>query len=124
MRPSYNENTFKIIQFIEADVRAYCALFQQQYTGKVPVLMCAQLWPHFDLFSQFLNDKIILTETRVAKNKELIVDQSYHAHLTCISQRQIKNITKYQFCLQLIIQEEVCVEIEQTFIKEGGSGAV
>ena len=34
---------FKTIQFIEADVRAYCALFQQQYTGKVPVLMCATM---------------------------------------------------------------------------------
>ena len=41
------------VQFTNEEVQNYCELLNIKYDHYVPTLMCAKLWPQFELFQSF-----------------------------------------------------------------------
>lgn len=49
------------VQFTNEEVQNYCELLNIKYDHYVPTLMCAKLWPQFELFQSFSKKPIIRT---------------------------------------------------------------
>ena len=80
-------------------------------------LMCAKLWPQFELFQSFSKKPIILKETHIKTQHQLQVDCTYEATLHKVSQKLIKNIIKYTYGLEINKDKKHCMYIKQIFIE-------
>ena len=97
------------VQFTNEEVQNYCELLNIKYDHYVPTLMCAKLWPQFELFQSFSKKPIILKETHIKTQHQLQVDCTYEATLHKVSQKLIKNIIKYTYGLEINIKNIVCI---------------
>ena len=92
------------------EVQNYCELLNIKYDHYVPTLMCAKLWPQFELFQSFSKKPIILKETHIKTQHQLQVDCTYEATLHKVSQKLIKNIINIHMDSKSIkIKNIVCI---------------
>lgn len=56
------------VQFTNEEVQNYCELLNIKYDHYVPTLMCAKLWPQFELFQSFSKKPIILKRHTLRHN--------------------------------------------------------
>lgn len=105
------------VQFTNEEVQNYCELLNIKYNHYVPTLMCAKLWPQFELFQSFSKKPIILKETHIKTQHQLQVDCTYEATLHKVSQKLIKNIIKYTYGLEINKDKKHCMYIKQIFIE-------
>ena len=66
------------VQFTNEEVQNYCELLNIKYDHYVPTLMCAKLWPQFELFQSFSKKPIILKETHIKTQHQLQVLSLIH----------------------------------------------
>lgn len=104
--------------FHEEDVRRYCDMIGRVYDGTVPPLMCAKLWPEFNLFRSFMGKKIMLKRTRVNQYEKLECGIQYCVYLTHKRTNKVKQFDQYIFELKINKNNKTCIIIEQTFIEE------
>ncbi|HEI7403199.1 TPA: protein VraC [Staphylococcus aureus] len=95
------------VSFSKDSVAAYYQCFNQPYRKEVPPLMCASLWPKFDLFKKYANNQ----------TQKIEVDTIYVGHLEDIECRQTRNITRYTMALTLTKNDQHVITVTQTFIK-------
>ncbi|GGG98777.1 protein VraC [Staphylococcus pragensis] len=108
----------RYVSFREEDVRRYCDVIGRVYDGTVPPLMCAKLWPEFNLFQSFMRKKIILKRTRVTQYEKLECNMQYCVYLTHKRTTKVKRFDQYIFELKINKNNNTCMIIEQTFIEE------
>lgn len=109
------------VRFREQNVRNYCEIIGYNYDGVVPTLMCAQLWPKFEMFQSFLGEEIMLVRTKVEKYENLESNIQYCAYLTHKRSTKVKQFDQFIFELKINNNDKTCMIIEQTFIKEVSS---
>ncbi|HEI7352307.1 TPA: protein VraC [Staphylococcus aureus] len=105
------------VSFSKDSVAAYYHCFNQPYRKEVPPLMCASLWPKFDLFKKNANNELILTKSAINQTQKIAVDTIYVGHLEDIECRQIRNTTRYTMALTLTKNDQHVITVTQTFIK-------
>ncbi|MBE5661861.1 protein VraC [Staphylococcus sp. SS21] len=105
------------VAFTKDSVTAYYQCFNQYFIKEVPPLMCASLWPKFEIFKQYANSELILTKTAIDQTEKIEVDTTYVATLEDIECQKIRNITRYTMALTLIKNNQHVITITQTFIK-------
>lgn len=110
--------------FNQNEVRQYCKIIGRIYDGTVPPLMCAQLWPEFEMFQVFIGERIKLARTEVKKYENLESDIQYCAYLTHKSFNKVKQFDQYIFELKINKNYKTCMIIEQLFIGEGNANEV
>lgn len=113
-------NEAKEVVFHSEDVRIYCSVIGKEYDGKVPPLMCAKLWPKFEMFQIFKGEAIRLVRTNVELFENLESDIQYCAHLTHKKSEKVKQFDRFIFKLEINKNNKTCMIIEQTFISEDG----
>lgn len=114
---SLDSNQRLNVSFSKDSVAAYYQCFNQPYRKEVPPLMCASLWPKFDLFRNYANSELILTKTAIDQTQPIEVDTIYTGCLKGIECRQIRNIKRFTMALTLTENDRHIITITQTFIK-------
>ena len=80
----------RTVTFHESDVQKYCLLFNIEFNGHVPTLMCAKLWPEFEIYKSFVKETLILKETYIKEINKLVTNEDYSAILRKISENNQK----------------------------------
>lgn len=66
------------VSFSKDSVAAYYQCFNQPYRKEVPPLMCASLWPKFDLFKKYANSELILTKSAINQTQKIEVEMKFN----------------------------------------------
>ncbi|SGX18882.1 protein vraC [Staphylococcus argenteus] len=103
--------------FSKDSVAAYYQCFNKPFINKVPPLMCASLWPKFEIFKQYSESELILTNTAIDQSEKIETDMTYVACLEEVKRQQIRHITRYTMTLTLFKNNQHVITITQTFIK-------
>ncbi|MBE2152657.1 protein VraC [Staphylococcus argenteus] len=103
--------------FSKDSVAAYYQCFNKTFIKEVPPLMCASLWPKFEIFKQYSESELILTKTAIDQSEKIETDMTYVACLEEVKRQQIRHITRYTMTLTLFKNNQHVITITQTFIK-------
>ncbi|WP_412518475.1 hypothetical protein [Staphylococcus simulans] len=100
---------------------------KQTFTWKAPALSAplaldafylTEIWHQFEPFQDSAEHTYMLRQKRIRHHGDLIEGKAYTAELTLIDQRKLKHFTqaRYTLIIKELLQNEVLIEIESTFI--------